>query len=129
MSNLVERLSKYVAAEDGDCGDFAKDITEAISIIEAALSEQEVVAWLCDAEDGENCEATSREFVMKEFKRFGRKITPLFASPQPQKVDGMMLVPVRDVKALLACATIRVLDDKKVQPMVERWLEAAKGEL
>lgn len=44
------------------------------------MSENEIkpVAWMCDAGDGENCDATNREFVRADYASFGRKITPLY---------------------------------------------------
>ena len=39
--------------------------------------DEKVVAWLCDAGDGVNVDATPREFVRDDYARFGRIITPL----------------------------------------------------
>lgn len=39
----------------------------------------EPVAWLCDAGDGSNCDATNRSYARDDYARFGRKITPLYA--------------------------------------------------
>jgi hypothetical protein len=43
----------------------------------------EPVAWLCDAGDGENINATCSLTALADYKRFGRKITPLYTTPQP----------------------------------------------
>jgi hypothetical protein len=51
---------------------------------QAALQHSgEAVAWLCDAGDGVNVNATCSLAALADYKRFGRKITPLYTTPQP----------------------------------------------
>lgn len=45
--------------------------------IAEAVRGAKVVAWLCEANDGSNIDATAREFVRDDYARFGRNITPL----------------------------------------------------
>lgn len=50
---------------------------------QAALQSGEPVAWLCDAGDGANVNATCSLAALADYTRFGRKITPLYTTPQP----------------------------------------------
>ena len=58
------------------------------------MSEQiKPVAWMCDANDGANADATTSERVRDDYERFGRTITPLYAIPGTHRI-----VPVEDLK-------------------------------
>ena len=48
-----------------------------------AGSKAEVVAWLCDACDGKNKDATASEFARNVYAKAGRAIIPLYTHPQP----------------------------------------------
>ncbi|QDP55727.1 MAG: hypothetical protein Tp138OMZ00d2C19078241_59 [Prokaryotic dsDNA virus sp.] len=61
------------------------------------MKDMKPVTWLCEASDGENVYAAVNEFQMKEFERFGRKITPLYAIP-----EGHVVVPVEPTLPMLA---------------------------
>ena len=61
--------------------------------LQAALQRSgEPVAWLCDAGDGENINATCSLTALADYKRFGRKITPLYTTPQPVADVNQQLV-------------------------------------
>jgi len=49
------------------------------------------VAWLCDAGDGENINATCSLIALADYKRFGRKITPLYKAPPAAQVNQQLL--------------------------------------
>lgn len=53
------------------------------------------VAWMCDANDGANADATASELVRDDYARFGREITSLYTIPDTHRV-----VSVEDLKDL-----------------------------
>ena len=59
------------------------------------------VAWLCDAGDGENINATCSLTALADYKRFGRKITPLYKK-QPAQVNQQLL---EALEAVLECGS------------------------
>lgn len=50
------------------------------------------VAWMCDANDGINVDATARELVRDDYARFGRQITPLYAIPETHRIVSVYLL-------------------------------------
>lgn len=63
-------------------------IGRAIDFALTALTAQpagEVVAWLCDAGDGENIDATNSASARDTYARSGRTIIPLYTHPAPQQ--------------------------------------------
>jgi len=59
------------------------------------------VAWLCDAGDGENINATCSLTALADYKRFGRKITPLYKK-QPAQANQQLLDAL---EAVLECGS------------------------
>ena len=76
------------------------------------------IAWMCDANDGANADATASERVRDDYARFGREITPLYAIP-----DTHRIVPVELLQATMTgaypfesklCEKIRaIIEDKE----------------
>lgn len=82
-------------------------------------NELKPVAWLCAAKDGENVEATSREFIRDEFARFGRIITPLVIIHDTHRVVSVELLE-NIAQTLGKCGYFRgdiraIIDNKEQQ--------------
>jgi hypothetical protein len=89
MSDLIETLK---SAKSLIVMDMLRSAIQAIDTVIEALQSGEPVAWLCDAGDGENINATCSLTALADYKRFGRKITPLYTTPQPVADVNQQLV-------------------------------------
>jgi hypothetical protein len=56
------------------------------------MQELKPVAWMCDANDGANADATTSERVRDDYARFGRTITPLYAIPDTHRIVSVKLL-------------------------------------
>ena len=56
------------------------------------MQELKPVAWMCDANDGANADATTSERVRDDYERFGRTITPLYALPATHRIVPVALL-------------------------------------
>jgi hypothetical protein len=81
ISKAIEAMELALEYMDS-CHAAHGDVCDAIEALQA-LQSGEPVAWLCDAGDGENINATCSLTALADYKRFGRKITPLYTPPQP----------------------------------------------
>lgn len=69
------------------------------------------IAWMCDANDGANADATASERVRDDYARFGREITPLYAIPDTHRVVPVELLQeaVEQLSELKTFAAIRAI--------------------
>jgi hypothetical protein len=72
---------------------------------QAALQSGEPVAWLCVNEDGDR-DATASADAKNNYARFGRKIFPLYTTPQPVVPEGYVLVPLEPTEAMEAAGMV-----------------------
>ncbi len=98
-------------------------IDDAIAGLQA-LQSGEPVAWLCDAGDGENINATCNLTALNDYKRFGRKITPLYTTPQPV-VDQRYMNPRLWTKEMSDAWHSNIPD---LQKAFDALLSAGKGD-
>jgi hypothetical protein len=71
------------------------------------LCDAEPVAWLCDANDGQNKDAVVTLHGRDTYARHGRTITPLYASPSDTAADMPRHAPECDCPGCSALRTFR----------------------
>jgi len=75
------------------------------------------VAWMCDANDGANADATASDRVRDDYARFGRTITPLIALPDTHRVVPIDLLHAIEIDMAMECTNFDTLN--KLRAIIE----------
>jgi len=133
LSQKQEVVGKVVEANDGTLTAIVSSKAGALKVGDDVYTAPPSTAQ--GVEDALERELNMIHMTLASFQSPAKAIQELLnwyisVEKDPKVNGGMVMVPVKEVAHLRSCAELRVLSERGVQAMAERWLKAAsKGGL